>query len=223
MVVTGISSAQSLNSRCQLGMPGAEQQANGGDGLHGFAEPHLVRQQCRLLREDPGDPLVLIGERLKGHDQFLAPQPGFQRRLQQVEQPVLNGQRIGRRPDARRLPWRCRAAVFFGDRFGERTELFRRRLGLGREKFNPGRKGQTERLDPRPERLPPRHEPRPVQQPRRADLRRRQPPQRPVHAGDLHLRLPEHALQRRGRDVIEIQVKRATLEGWCENAFPLAL
>ena len=91
-----------------------QQKPHGRNRLHRFAEPHLVGQQRRLLREQPADSLVLMRKRLKRHDEFLPGEHRLQRWLQDVKQPILKRQRIIRRSKSRWLslfPFRLAIAV----------------------------------------------------------------------------------------------------------------
>ena len=76
----GTSGAQWANSRCQLvtsGLgqtsstlrtsPRCEQQADGRDGLHRLAQPHLVGQDRRLTRIEEGNALELERKRRQGN------------------------------------------------------------------------------------------------------------------------------------------------------------
>src|SRR5262249_15489996 len=67
------------------------------DRLSRFSEPHLVAQQGRVARYEEGDAFELIRERLERHLERLRPDQMIDRRLQQVEQPVSEEDRVGRR------------------------------------------------------------------------------------------------------------------------------
>ena len=124
--------AQRANSRCQLLTSGlgqtkstlsqfaaAEQQADGHDRLHSLAQAHLVGQNRRLTRIKKGNALELKWKGLQRHAQRPLGQQRFQRRLQEIMQPVFQLDHVLGRLDSRQ-PFRanqggpgrrCRATV----------------------------------------------------------------------------------------------------------------
>ena len=113
MIVSGISGAHWLNSRCQLVTSGlgqieqhaahlarAQQQADRRDRLHRFAQAHLVGQDRRVPRIEKRDALELIRKRLERKVQRVGLNQRFERRLQDVVQPVFELDDVARRLDA---------------------------------------------------------------------------------------------------------------------------
>ena len=81
-------------------VPRMQQQAHGRDRLHRLAQAHLVRQDGRVTWKQKTDPRQLIRKRTKRHLQRRPGQQGLQRRLQQIEQSIIEFNHIRRREDA---------------------------------------------------------------------------------------------------------------------------
>jgi hypothetical protein len=143
-----MSGAHIFSSRAQLwtsglgqttspaGHPLVEQQPQRQDRLGRLAQPHLVGEQraCRGIRN--AIPSSLILERLEGHFELPAVEESVERRLQQAEQPVLEQDRVGGRPDAdavlRRPPLSGSVGQFRGVGRGGCVRRERRVAAVGR-------------------------------------------------------------------------------------------
>jgi hypothetical protein len=77
-----------------------QQHPHGGDGLHGLAQAHLVGQQGRVPGIEKCHALELIRKRVIRKGQRALADQRFERRLQHVEQPVLELDNVAGRFDA---------------------------------------------------------------------------------------------------------------------------
>ena len=78
-------------------MPLVEEQPQREDRLRGLAEAHLVGEERAVPRHQERDAFELIRERLERHFELPAVEEAVERRLQEVEQPVLEEHRVGGR------------------------------------------------------------------------------------------------------------------------------
>ena len=73
-----------------------KEQPQSQNRLHGFAQPHLVRQECGVARHEKGDAFHLVRVWLERQPDLPAREQVLQRRLQQVEKAFLEDHRFAR-------------------------------------------------------------------------------------------------------------------------------
>ena len=132
MAISGTSGAQSgefplpvghkrlgANQQHALQLARVQQQANGRDRLHRFAQAHLVRQHGRDSRIEKRHAFELIRKRHERKIERAVGDQRFQRRLKDIEQTVFKFHDIARRlePRDRRGKWRSGGQCFHHGRF----------------------------------------------------------------------------------------------------------
>ena len=98
------------NQQRPLDETGLKQQTQGQDALHGLSQTHLVGQERPIPRHQKGDPFHLVRIGLERQPHLLAGEEILQGRLQKIEKPFFEHDRVRRRPKAR-SPLRARRSA----------------------------------------------------------------------------------------------------------------
>ena len=88
------------NHQYAADLAAAEQEADRRDRLHGFTQPHFIRQDCRMPRIEERHALELKGKRCQRHRQLAIGQQRLQWRLQEIIQAIFQLDHVLRRTDS---------------------------------------------------------------------------------------------------------------------------